>query len=1580
MNEQSRQKQHNRTRRARSSSVHHIVINIFEDRQVQVVSHNINPTLGTDGLQESTAFIVSAPPLHPTLFDGTYNYDGGNVDLEWTTSSESVLSADSDSEMALEEVLSNAVSSVPVIEPSGEKMVTRKKSISVVGNVRGQAVGAMIDPGSTVLMQMSRGNIGCYTDVRNCMAEINEVLNNDDSIVILRYPSVEDSQRSRRVQVSHQETAKKMMELTEDVLRRVQGSSRESILMKLQDTLGEMLNQPEDTIAVHSFSREVMGGSKSEALVGFFKRDNEAALFVQAVDSSNKITRSLSGCEDENSMEDQIGLERLKSFLQESLQNQEQALSQTFDIEPDITISRSGNKVVGVLSFPNSASAVVKTTVDRFPLDKQRSEIVQSMKDLLQNLAQQSTGKLLVQMHSGNDRETVLDQIKNELDESVQPGAEEGGPSVISVRESDDKVIGVLNYSGGSIVIQTSSKNWIHAHSCSDPKDLLQSIRLMIELFIMSSELTDVDLRSLASIIVQVFHFPTVDLSEDFLSKHILQKMAFITHQLMNPSEHEDPLLIINQLRNTLELIARPEFASENIQDTYSVEVLKSYLDELLCEEDTQYENDLIIHTLRGALLDVLIHYDVTLSAALEDLLNLLKTISVEKVDLHSQSTVISSPGMTAITNEPLLTDRSTSEHHSFEVVQRIHNLLGDEEPSHGREVSYLSIFQSIFLTLLRIISGWSVRLKSFLDKDNRQQSVPVEQQSGSKLEQQSEPGTSVQRKPSVSFHLLKQPNDADERTPSDISQQYEDERHKLNSTIDDLRAFLEHSLNVPEAWEKQRKGSRMEFPEGSVAVKQRMLHLFSKLLDEAAKLKVTDKSSHAIHLCLDSASGELEQKEGAQFVVLSGKVRDRQHNLGLFFEARMVDLEDASKVESEVECVTEVRRLSDKSECLVKDELVPEVVESCLAEVGSDGAEEVDQREGSVEEFRMQETLSRYFELIQSYIQESMDPMREALGTILERIALVGTEKIREIRSSIVQTSSNFGEDYIVEMESSLEEQEVVLPKEMAQQDQSVQCAPSTASGNVQDNEILFDRLDNISTDLQELKQQMIELCGFLQNPPAQPSPTEPQSTDTGPPPSTQPICIESSIPDDSFVSVTPTAPTLDDIEGRISMMVEIVSLDDERRLSQVSDESDVRDHYLSAVECVPVPSEPPMVEDAQKCTLAEPDNSRFSEIFPVEQLTRRSTATQTMESRGTQTDVEEVADFVEESAICDKEATRLSTAIADQRPSVLSQLHKRISSFVGICVKEPIVQEDQARRSTRVSIVEPATIVDLEKGYSKESVEDISQDRQDLILEGKEEQRPSLGAEVDSESMGDVQKTVSPQDQQKSSSLVVNAESSPIPLHTEDQASTNSIDSAKEKDQQSRQTVESFDDYVNPQSEAHDDIRQDSKQSIESVAYEPILTTDPTNQRITEKQLDNLVDKPKDSVLLQQLSEIPVRDRPIPGLCDIAMSYQCKQVDAAIGRQFMSPAEIYSCHAIGPNQMMVHWKVAPQFADQIGGFEIYVDGEASSFYYSHRRRTGLLEDIDTRKQHRIVIYCSPESWIREAAQWAPGVFFYHL
>ncbi|XP_055543465.1 uncharacterized protein LOC129729012 [Wyeomyia smithii] len=1054
-------------RKRRLTDINRIFIDVLDGSgQAQVISEYSTVESSSERTVIRNFITV---PLHPSAYDGSHQSDyesSTDSQSEWSNSVESLISEDSatpDDEMTLEVYDDNPIFSVPVIEVPGEQTtaglgqqrLVRKddssshQSISVVGKVRGHAVGAVIEPTSTVLMQLSTSSAEIANErVLNCVRDINELLDNEESVVILKCPGVEESQSSRRAFFDHRRATRKMMEMTEDILRRIQGSSRESILVKLQNTLREILNQPEDTIVVHSYSREKLEEEESmgDALVAFFSKDDDTALYVRTMQSKEHQSESFSGSEDE----DQMALDRLRNFLQNSMISQEEIIERSLAIEPALTVSQSGNKIVGVLSFPDASSGIVTTTSERFPVDGSHDEKTKSTINLFRKLVQQPSEKLLVQVYSDESRSLQVKQMKQDLDRTVQSDSMEQKLPGISVRESDDKIIGVLSYAGGSIVIQTSSKNWIKHQTNGSPQGLLVAIRLLMEKLIMDDELSETDKKQIASIIAGVFHSETIELSDEFLSKPVLDKIRLIVQQLMKPAEGEDPLVIISEIQDTLQDVARQRSTGNKNFDTG--DLLCKYFEELVCNEDSEFQANDILQALRDGLLNILVYYETSISSALDELLELLKTVPVDVGEFN----VSRCPGVTLLTDRQQKPPPPSEELNiqSLEVVQQIHDLLSDEEPVEDRAVTYMSMFQTLFLTLVKIFAGWSLKVKAFLNKATEE--LPRSQ-------------PSLGKKPSVSFHLVQE---SDDETPPDISVQLQQEREHLNETIDELRLYLEQSLGVPDSWQRERRGSLLKSVTDHKEVKDRMLTLFAKLLEESGKLKVTDRSSEMIRLRLESVSGDLLRRESDQFVVLSGSVRDRQHNLGLFFEARLIDLKYSLEMESEMEYVTEVRRLSDEVDDDIEQVVIPTIVESCLAHIGSERDEmEVSVRQESWE-VGLRENLSRYFGLMQNFVQESVEPMRDTLEMVLQKMSVLGSERVRELRSSVTQAGSSLMEDYVVELQESGEEVHDQHSGAVEFEDKCIQ------SNSLEDPESLAlhqdDRMVAIEKDLCEIKNKL--------------------------------------------------------------------------------------------------------------------------------------------------------------------------------------------------------------------------------------------------------------------------------------------------------------------------------------------------------------------------------------------------------------------------------------------------------------------------------------------------------------------------
>uniref|UniRef100_A0A8W7NFY4 Uncharacterized protein n=1 Tax=Anopheles atroparvus TaxID=41427 RepID=A0A8W7NFY4_ANOAO len=91
-------------------------------------------------------------------------------------------------------------------------------------------------------------------------------------------------------------------------------------------------------------------------------------------------------------------------------------------------------------------------------------------------------------------------------------------------------------------------------------------------------------------------------------------------------------------------------------------------------------------------------------------------------------------------------------------------------------------------------------------------------------------------------------------------------------------------------------------------------------------------------------------------------------------------------------------------------------------------------------------------------------------------------------------------------------------------------------------------------------------------------------------------------------------------------------------------------------------------------------------------------------------------------------------------------------------------------------------------------------------------------------------------------------------------------------------------------------------------------------------------------------------------------------------------SPVEVYSCHGVAPDVLVVHWTVDGDVLDCISGFEIHVDGVLRSVCFSNKRRTALVANINLRQQHELTLHATPDSHCKDSVRWAPAFFLYHL
>ncbi|XP_055644111.1 uncharacterized protein LOC129780155 [Toxorhynchites rutilus septentrionalis] len=1528
-----------------------LIIEVSGDGRIEIISERKRLLSDINQSMNIERNIIYST-LHPAMYDHvSYRRDQHESDSELSFTTESPASEASESmilvteeEMNLEDERDGATFSVPVIELPGEH--ENNQTISIFGKVQGRAVGAVVDPSTTVLMQMSSSDAVGYQLMAECLRVVNEMMENEESMVVLA-PREDGTFSSKQAITDQKETTKHMVEMAEDVLERVQGYSRESILIKLQTTLGEILNQSEDTIVVHSQSRKHPAESDAgtETIVGFYRDGDETALLVQPVNSIDLINQSVSS----SSEGKRVSLDIIEGFLKDSLISQENIIEQTLLTDPLVTAFQSGERIVSVFSFPNTSSGVFITGSKNISEMVDETAITQSLMDQFRKLVRKSSEKLLVQTHSDAERSSIIEQIKQELERSLESKDAECSTE-FSVRQSDDKVIGVLQYSEGSIVIQTASKNWIKPKFHASPIDLISNLRMVICQFHLNNALGDEDLKCLATTIAQVFHSRQIELSEEFLGKPVLEKLRFITQQLVKPSEDEDHLIIINQIRETLEDIARCDMTGIRAKDYRPWDVLKTFFEGLIFDEDIESDSESVIYALRDGLLEILIKHQMSPSHALEDFVELLKIIPTSEGNIRLITSESSCSG------DPTLTRSSQSKSQiaeqgatPVEVIQEVHDLSRKDEPAENRTVSFITLFQAFLLTLLRFIGSWASKLMPFLDRGPEETVQPERSRS-----------RSLSKKPSVSFHLL-----PEDKTPSNISTQMNAERRNLNDVIDEFRKHLESTLGIaiPKADVPNYSFVESELSEDLTGNKTRMLVFLVKLLKESGKFRKVNYSDNAVHFELESVLGDYVWNENDGYATLSGNICDREESRGFFFNIRMVDLEAISDIESEIECIKEVRKLSDDDDRIVT-ELVPEIVDSIVAEIGSDMEDEMKRCDDGVA-MRLQESFSRYFELVRNCIQESIEPIMEVLTVVVEKMTTVGMEKFHEIPSSLIPTSSPVDGDYAVELrEDSCEVLENKIAEEVEYCSKAIQCRSDFEdfhSSEIERSSLQkSDMLSLILNDLDEIKRQLKVMAGMHQ-------PTL-RSSGTG----TEEHYDEKDLSSANLIPSSAPAPEA------FESIVTLTNLEEEQKmLSRESDGRDEIEQFISVEDC--------------------------RDIFGTEQIETKRLHESILEYFNQDSpDLSVSIEIYDEP--CSLPLVSVSSVdVSDaDRPNIAISEEPDIGSI-------PCVQDQEIIQHDVVSIHEFATRESFENSdeieNSTRQEDEVPHNSQENNIPMEQQQRleDSRSSNVEIEMVPDVQKLPEP----------------PISEHINNEQDFSNISSdtgLKEirSSEVSGELINLSDGTLDVKKTDSDQSRDTDPGDIQLIEISEILTND--QNVLSEKQQDQTLDlkemdseetvvekqslekgpsPPSDSIVVQNKQREPLQQRNLKNssisegkasipqksrrLCQLALSYQCQYADAT-NEKFSCPVEIYSCHQVGPDQLIIHWKVAPQFLDRIDGYEIYVDGELRSSCFSRMRRTALIEGINIAKEHRIAVYSNPDPSVNERVQWAPGIFFYHL
>uniref|UniRef100_A0A182R5S8 Uncharacterized protein n=1 Tax=Anopheles funestus TaxID=62324 RepID=A0A182R5S8_ANOFN len=302
---------------------------------------------------------------------------------------------------------------------------------------------------------------------------------------------------------------------------------------------------------------------------------------------------------------------------------------------------------------------------------------------------------------------------------------------------------------------------------------------------------------------------------------------------------------------------------------------------------------------------------------------------------------------------------------------------------------------------------------------------------------------------PSISFHPLISED-------GKHTQLHQVERDQINQATNVLRIALEKSS--PRA-----SGS----DDTNRSVNDRSIEMFAHLLHHAGNIELKHSDSqHNIHLQLHtSISGVLEKREADEYLTMAGSVRDHEANVAVFFEARIIDMESLAQVESVMECITRIERLSDDMESseVLSDETIvhsapagqhddEQMISDLIREMVSDGKYEDPLQ--SVHSIGPEQLLRE----IKGCLQDLLEPVTTAVHNMYEQFDSGSVEK-----SFTTQVAASEQHDTV-----EIEEQIIHPATEEKDQDQGMSDANR---GSVSNKEISVSE-DNVHTN-SELEQQ---------------------------------------------------------------------------------------------------------------------------------------------------------------------------------------------------------------------------------------------------------------------------------------------------------------------------------------------------------------------------------------------------------------------------------------------------------------------------------------------------------------------------
>ncbi|XP_050068316.1 uncharacterized protein LOC126556835 [Anopheles maculipalpis] len=793
-----------------------------------------------ESIHQQTRRIINDMPITPTMYDGSYPaYEEFTTTLV-ALSSESELSFSSespDSDSAVHYQTADPIVELP-LTPLRDDAHSREcvECEAVSPSMIGTALGS-----GTVLMQRSLEN-----RLAKQLEEMHALMDNDeDPLVVLKEPSI----RSMASQPAfNKEMMRGFMEHSETMFNLVHDTNGNSdTATSVQFVIGIEEEKATDTDAPGCSHRQVRHSNavptitdelQESEFVGCFSKDNNMVLYKRTMQEGLK-----------SEHDDRKSIETLIAHHAECLVEADKVT------EPRVHVRQGDdNNLLALLTFSDQSSAVLKTSSAMAEEFVTEEELNQALLTTYRQLLSKPDEMISMQTQAASGSQGPKQrgsEAKHQLRSDPRNNLSTGTSSFC-----------LSNESSAGMVVEGSSKNWIKRPTTRHASEIVLNLRLLLEEYILRNiSVTGTVLKFVSHVLSDVLRCTQQEIEDDFRQLDLLDKIKRVLDELLMPQELEDPLMIVNQLRHTIEEIQSYPIRTRTImsgEDAWNC-VFKM-LEKLSCELNHAIEQpEQFVEALQYGIRAVI---DASYIRSTDQRAGKVVSIDPSPVQLNP----------------------------SFPSTSSILNMDRFEAPSVSFCRPYACFLERIVLCIWSVLVWIVNQMNSFWDFLNS-------------------PPPPLLSDPSATFK---------QRGLDD--QQHQSDRDHLNQATNVLRIVLEKSSDRQE-----------EKEDGKRTVNDRSMNLFTQLLNDAGNIELKySNSHHNIRLQLHSSiSGLLQKQEADEYYTLAGNIRDHEANVTVFFDARVIALESLAQVESFLESVTRIERLSDdvdKSSDELSDETVVHV------------------------------------------------------------------------------------------------------------------------------------------------------------------------------------------------------------------------------------------------------------------------------------------------------------------------------------------------------------------------------------------------------------------------------------------------------------------------------------------------------------------------------------------------------------------------------------------------------------------------------------------------------------------------------